>query len=101
MIAKGVWHALKLAERIANGAAPDVPPLAARAIAHLAEHIHALQSRIADLDRQLRAWVRGNEVAKRLETLPGIGVLTASAKSDWEGSPRWASGIFAVCWSTG
>jgi transposase len=79
VIAKGIWNALKLAEQITKGENLELPSAATRAIAHLAEQAHALQSRIADLDQQLKSWFRGNETAKRLETIPGIGVLTASA----------------------
>lgn len=32
-----------------------------------------------DLDKELQAWSRSNETAKRLQTIPGIGVLSASA----------------------
>jgi transposase len=34
---------------------------------------------ILDLDRQIIAWHRSNEVSRRLATIPGIGPLAASA----------------------
>jgi transposase len=99
VIAKGIWNALKLAERITNGESLELPATATRAIAHLAEQAHALQSRIADLDQQLKAWFRGNETAKRLETIPGVGVLTASALSASLADPhQFTSGRQFAAW---
>ncbi len=40
---------------------------------------HLASCTLGGLERELVAWFRGNEVAKRLETIPGIGVITASA----------------------
>jgi transposase len=38
-----------------------------------------LDRRIAELDKELTKWVRNEEVARRLMTIPGIGVLNATA----------------------
>jgi transposase len=34
---------------------------------------------ITAIDREILAWHRSNEVSRRLETIPGIGVISASA----------------------
>ena len=99
VIPKGIWHALKLAERIVKGENLELPSAAKHAITHLAEQAHALQSRIADLDRQLQAWFSGNETAKRLKTIPGIGVLSASALSASLADPhQFTSGRQFAAW---
>jgi transposase len=41
--------------------------------------IAELEARIAALETELRAWHRQQAMSRRLETIPGIGVLTASA----------------------
>ncbi len=79
VMAKGIGHALELAERVANGEAPDIPPLAVEVAVALARQLGDLQVRIGALEKDLVKWSRGNPMAKRLETIPGIGVITASA----------------------
>jgi len=76
---KGIWNALKLVEQIIKGEGPELPSTAKHSINHLAEQAHALHNRIADMDRELQAWSRRDETAKRLQTIPGVGVLSASA----------------------
>jgi len=58
---------------------PDIPPPACKIVIALAEHIRELQARIPMIEWETKTWFRGNELAKRLETIPGIGYITASA----------------------
>ena len=79
VLAKGIRHALRLAGRLVEGVAPDIPVPAVKVIVTLAEQLRDLQARIEGLDKDLKAWSRDNEVVKRLRTIPGIGIVTASA----------------------
>ena len=79
VLAKGIHHALRLVDQLVEGVVPDIPPLACKIVIALAEQIRELQARIAMLEGEIKTWFRGNEVARRLETIPGIGVITASA----------------------
>lgn len=56
-----------------------IPPLARTALLPLIEQLRDLHERIGEMDRQIHAWHRTNEVSRRLETIPGIGPVTASA----------------------
>lgn len=38
-----------------------------------------MHEKVRELDRQIHAWHRSNEQSLRLETIPGIGPITASA----------------------
>lgn len=78
-LARGIHHALSLARRITEGKAPEVPPVAVQVVTNLAEQVCALQERLTVLDRALIANHRESELAKRLSTIPGVGVVTASA----------------------
>lgn len=78
-MARGLHHALDLAARIARGAAPDVPELAVRIITGLAGQIGDLQVRLSTLEKELLAWHRANELSQRLSTIPGVGVISATA----------------------
>ena len=79
VLATGIQHALKLVDQLVEGRAPDIPALACKIDISLAEQIRALQARIATLEEDMKSWFRGNELAKRLKTIPGIGFITASA----------------------
>ncbi len=79
VLAKGIQHALRLVEQLLDGRALSIPELAAKVVITLAEQLHALQARIADLEKDLVIWSRDDQVAKRLQTIPGIGIITASA----------------------
>ena len=79
MLAKGIQHALKLVEQLLDGKALGIPDLAAKVVITLAEQLRALQARIADLEKDLVIWSRDDQVVKCLQTIPGIGIITASA----------------------
>jgi len=78
-IVRGLHHALELAARIASGTAPEVPELAVRVITGLAGQIGDLQVRLTALEKELLAWHRSNELSQRLGTIPGVGVISATA----------------------
>ncbi len=70
-IRRGITHALSLAERIAAGDMPGIPALAAKMIASLAGQVLDLQTRLREIERELLAWHRSNDIARRLATIPG------------------------------
>jgi transposase len=78
-LAKGVHRALNLVDQLVEGVVPDISPLACKIVIALAEQVRELQTRISMLEEEIKTWFRGNELAKRLETIPGVGVITASA----------------------
>ena len=78
-MARGLHHALELARRATEGRAPDVPELAQRVITGLAHQIGSLPAQLASLEKELLAWHRSNDLSQRLATIPGIGVISATA----------------------
>jgi transposase len=56
-----------------------VPELAQRVVAGLAHQIGALQAQLAALEKELLAWHRSNELSQRLATIPGVGIISATA----------------------
>jgi transposase len=76
---RGIEQALSLAERIAVGDMPGIPALAAKVIAGLAVQVLDLQARLREIERELLAWHRSNDVARRLATIPGVGTVCATA----------------------
>jgi len=78
-IARGLHHAIDLAARIAEGKAPEVPPLAVTVITGLAGQIGQLQVRLQALEKEMLAWHRASELSQRLATVPGVGIVSATA----------------------
>jgi transposase len=98
-LAKGIQHALGLVRQLLNGEELDIPPLALKVLKVLAKQVHDLQVRLAELDKDLTAWFRDNQVARRLETIPGIGIITASALAATVTDPRqFTSGRQFAAW---
>lgn len=56
-----------------------IPPLAQAALLPLIGQLREVHEKISELDRKIHAWHRSNELSRRLETIPGIGPITASA----------------------
>lgn len=51
-----------------------------RSLVHgLREHLSVLDQHLAQVEQRLKAWHRSNEASRRLEALPGVGLLTATA----------------------
>jgi transposase len=72
----------KLAEligRIADEGDARIPPLARGCLLVLSQQLQELQLKVSEIERALHAWHRSNETSRRLETIPGIGAITASA----------------------
>lgn len=64
----------------------ELPLLARYLLAELKDEYNQLQSRIDHLELQLRQWHAQDERSQRLETIPGIGLQTATALAgaiDW------------------
>ena len=88
VLAKGIHHALRLVDQLVDGVVPDIPSLACKTVIALAEQIRELQARLAMLEGEIKTWFRGSDLAKRLETIPGIGYITASALAASVTDPR-------------
>src|SRR6516165_5880537 len=65
--------------RAAIVVAEALPVLAREAIAELRAHLTYLDARISHYERQLISLARQHEPARRLQGVPGVGPLTASA----------------------
>ncbi len=57
----------------------ELPPLARIALQPLAVQFLQLHPQIKALEVEIVAWHKANEESRRLETIPGVGVLTATA----------------------
>src|SRR3954469_8728760 len=98
-IPKGITNALAFVRRAVAGEANEVPDLATKVIGALAEQAIEVQGRIRQLERDLLAWYRSNEVARRIATVPGVGLLGATALAATVTDPaRFRSGRQFAAW---
>jgi transposase len=81
IVAQGIGRVASLIERIFGDGeeAAQLPRLARSALAPLAAQFLDLAPRIKALEAELLAWHRTNEESRRLETIPGVGFITATA----------------------
>jgi transposase len=78
-IPRGITHALAFARRVVTGDAQEVPELAAKVVGALSAQALAVQDQVRGLERELMAWYRASALARRIATLPGVGLLGATA----------------------
>ena len=57
----------------------DLPGLSRDLFSRLFTHFRELDRQVKELDTQLQAWHREDAVSRRLQKIPGVGPLTASA----------------------
>ncbi len=75
----GVPQVKKLLAVIADADDDRLPPVARTCLESLAAQFLSLNDEIHAAEKRIHAWHRSNEASRRLETIPGIGPITASA----------------------
>lgn len=75
----GARTVLQRVTAILDDAATDLPDVIRHTLALVVEEVHELEAKIVGLDRQLAQIAATHPVATRLQTIPGVGVLTATA----------------------
>ncbi len=69
----------KLLELIAKGEDARIPPAARECLMALAAQLQLVKRQILGADRRVLAWHRASKTSKRLEAIPGVGPLIATA----------------------
>ena len=72
----GVEALLKI---VAGGSDERIPPAARECLMALATQLELVKRQILEADRRVLAWHRSSKVSKRLEAIPGVGPLIATA----------------------
>jgi transposase len=68
-----------LLEVVADVSDNRVPEVARACLAALGAHLRMLKEQILEFDRRILAWHRSNETSRRLDAIPGIGPVLATA----------------------
>lgn len=69
----------QLLDVVANTREQRIPALARACIAALGDQLRALKAQILEFDRQIMLWHRSHETSKRLDEVPGVGPVLATA----------------------
>ena len=76
---QGVRCAADLVEQVRRAEASRLPEIARSALLMLADQLDALAVQINHLERRLLVWHRQDQASQRLATIPGVGIITATA----------------------
>ena len=76
---QGVGHATQFAKRVLDNDYPDLPDVAGNVITELCEQLLFLHGKIAGYTREMTQVARQEDRVTLLQTIPGIGPITASA----------------------
>jgi transposase len=96
---KGRNGTAALLQIIANAEDDRIPPIARLCLEVLARQYKALTAEIGSIDKRIHAWHRACEDSRRLEQIPGIGPIVATALvaeiGDWK---QFRSGRNLAAW---
>jgi transposase len=76
---RGIGAITKLVPEMIEDATNELPGVVRIEIQELLEHFKDLGAKILNCEKRILAWHRNNERSQRLESIPGIGPITASA----------------------
>lgn len=76
---KGARRVSGLIDRVGQAGSSVLPDIAKTVVMLLAEQLHALVTQIQALNRRLLEWHRQDQASQRLATIPGVGVISATA----------------------
>ncbi len=76
---QGARRAVELLDQIRQADVGALPDLAKGALLMLADQLEMLAVEIHALERRLLAWHRQDQASQRLATIPGIGLISATA----------------------
>lgn len=77
--AQGPRKVVDLINSLRHGDDLGLPEFACAAIEGLAAQLDSFTRQIQGIERQLLLWHRQNPASQRLETIPGVGIITATA----------------------
>lgn len=79
ILPQGIAHIAKRVPVLIEDASNELPGALRALLVRLLDQLKALEQQLAQLEAQIKAWHRDSDASRRLEQVPGIGPLTASA----------------------
>ena len=79
ILPQGIHHLAKRVPELIEDGANELTGMFRHLIERLLDHLKELDRQVNELEAQIKAWHRASLESRRLETIPGIGPITASA----------------------
>ncbi|MEH6836780.1 MULTISPECIES: IS110 family transposase [Falsihalocynthiibacter] len=79
VLPQGVGHAIQFAKNYLDGEQPDLPEVAGNVIVELGDQMLFLHGKILRCSREIIQIAKREKRVARLQTIPGVGPITASA----------------------
>ena len=79
VIPQGIRSIVKRMPDILEDVENGLPGTLHKLLERLNDHLKELDCQVAELELQIKLWHKENEASQRLEAIPGIGLITASA----------------------
>lgn len=86
-VPQGIHHLYQRVPELIEDASYVLPGRFRMLVDRLLQHLKDLDRQVRELEREIELWHRSSEVSRRLETIPGIGPMTASALVASAGDP--------------
>lgn len=79
VIPQGIWRIAPRVPAVLEAAGHELPTGFKSLIERLTEHLKVLDRQVDDIHRQIMAWSRSCPLSQKLQKVPGIGPLSATA----------------------
>jgi len=79
VIPKGIWHIAERVPGLLEDASNKLPLTLRQLIDRLTCHLKELDRQVRELEREILSWHKSSELSRKLEQIPGIGPLAATA----------------------
>ena len=79
IVPQGIGQITSRVPAILDEAKDELPGTFHELVLRLLEHFKDLDRQVKEMEHQIQSWHRANELSRKLEKIPGIGPITASA----------------------
>lgn len=79
IVPQGITHVYQRVPALLEEAKDELPGAFRELLQRLLDHLKELDRQVGEMEVQIRAWHRTDALSRKLEQIPGIGPITASA----------------------
>jgi len=79
ILPQGIAHLYQRVPVLLDEAKEELPGVFRNLVQRLLEHLKELDRQVGEMEVQMQGWHRSNALSRKLEKIPGIGPITASA----------------------
>lgn len=99
VIPQGIGHIARRLPQIVEDGENGLPGQFRALLLRLGENLKEMDRQVGELEKEIKAWHRESEASRKLEDVPGIGPITASALTAAVGDAKcFASGRQMAAW---